>query len=253
MTYLSFLTFLLDVRIGERMGFGVALTLIIVANQLMTVGLSPISNERLWLDKFVGWSFYFVLISVVESILISFLYFLREDRKKEELYNEGNITAKRKNGLADKNNFAVRGGPRDKEEPNNESNGTAKEKIGLADENHDSVDGAEGNNIAKKTIDFNSNKHIPPSSSSEFITAQKTFDFTDNRPLPSSSSKIKGFLYDVSLRKIDMICLVTVTVVYTVFIIGMVASNHAGLWLKNEPEWFDEESTVYKIGFDIPQ
>ena len=76
----SFFTFLLDLRIGERLGFGMALALVVVAQQIVTSGLTPISDQRLWLDKFVGWSFYWVLFGVIQSVCIGFLYYIREDR-----------------------------------------------------------------------------------------------------------------------------------------------------------------------------
>jgi len=85
LTYLSFLVFLLDMRVGERLGFGMALALVVVAQQIVTAGMTPISDHRLWLDRFTHYSFFFVLIGVVESVLIGFLYFIREDNeiKKE--------------------------------------------------------------------------------------------------------------------------------------------------------------------------
>jgi hypothetical protein len=76
----SFFTFLLDLRIGERLGFGMALALVVVAQQIVTSGLTPISDQRLWLDKFVSWSFYWVLFGVIQSVCIGFLYYIREDR-----------------------------------------------------------------------------------------------------------------------------------------------------------------------------
>eukprot|EP00536_Pseudo-nitzschia_multiseries_P011641 jgi/Psemu1/289819/fgenesh1_pg.407_\ len=75
LTYLSFFTFLLDVRIGERLGFGMALCLVVVAQQIVTASLIVISNERLWIDKLVGWSFYWVLFTMVESAVIGCLLF----------------------------------------------------------------------------------------------------------------------------------------------------------------------------------
>lgn len=85
LTYLSFCTYFLDVRVGERLGFGMALALVIVAQQIITVELSPVSNQALWLDKFVGWSFYWVLFGLVQSVMIGFLYYIREDRKTDKL------------------------------------------------------------------------------------------------------------------------------------------------------------------------
>lgn len=91
LTYLSFLTFLLDMRVGERLGFGMAIALVVIAQQIVTSGMTPISNQNLWLDKFVGFSFYWVLVGVVQSVLIGFLFYLREDyqAKHETANSEG--------------------------------------------------------------------------------------------------------------------------------------------------------------------
>ena len=44
----------------------------------------PVSDQRLWIDKFVGWSFYWVIFGLVQSVLIGFIYYLREDRELRE-------------------------------------------------------------------------------------------------------------------------------------------------------------------------
>ena len=79
LTYVSFGTFLLDLRVGERLSFGMALTLVIVAQQIVTSGLLPVSNAYLWIDKYVSWSFYWVIFGLVESVAIGYLFFIRED------------------------------------------------------------------------------------------------------------------------------------------------------------------------------
>ncbi len=84
LTYLSFATFMLDMRVGERLGFGMALALVVVAQQIVTAELSPVSNQLLWLDKFVGWSFYWVLFGVIQSVIISFLYVIQEEQSEKE-------------------------------------------------------------------------------------------------------------------------------------------------------------------------
>jgi len=39
----------------------------------------PISNRKLWIDKFVAWSFYWVLVVLVQSVFVAFVFYLRED------------------------------------------------------------------------------------------------------------------------------------------------------------------------------
>ena len=75
------MTFLLDLRVGERLGFGMALALVVVAQQIVTSELMPVSNQRLWLGSFVAWSFYWVLFGVIQSVVIGFLFYIREDRR----------------------------------------------------------------------------------------------------------------------------------------------------------------------------
>lgn len=79
LTYVSMGTFLLDLRVGERLSYGMALALVVVAQQINTSGLIPVSNERLWIDKFIGWSFYWVIVGLLESVFVGYIYFLRED------------------------------------------------------------------------------------------------------------------------------------------------------------------------------
>jgi len=88
MTYLSFLTFLMDVRTGERMGFSVALALVVVAQQIITSEILPVSNQSLWLMFFVQYSFYWVLFVVIESIAIGFMYYVRVDHYRQKKQSE---------------------------------------------------------------------------------------------------------------------------------------------------------------------
>jgi hypothetical protein len=79
LTYLSFGVFLLDLRMGERLSYGMALTLVIVASSIVTGDLLPVSNEKLWISQFVGLSFYWVVFGLIESVALAYVYFIRED------------------------------------------------------------------------------------------------------------------------------------------------------------------------------
>lgn len=83
LTYLSFCTFLLDMRTGERLGYSMALALVAVAQQIVTSGMVPASDQQLWLDSFVSGSFYWVLVTVVQSVAIGVIYYIREDRQPD--------------------------------------------------------------------------------------------------------------------------------------------------------------------------
>ena len=56
---------------------------VIVAQQIITASMIPISYRKLWIDKFITWSFYWVIFGVVQSVLIGFLYYLQEDRQSK--------------------------------------------------------------------------------------------------------------------------------------------------------------------------
>ena len=56
-----------------------ALTLVMVAQFFFTIVLIPVSDQHLWLGEFVSWSFYWVLMTVVQSVLVGFLYYVRID------------------------------------------------------------------------------------------------------------------------------------------------------------------------------
>ena len=71
-------------RVGERMGFAVALALVIVAAQIVTFDLIPTSSRPLWIDKFIAGSFYWVLFVLIQSVVVSFVYFLVEDHDEKE-------------------------------------------------------------------------------------------------------------------------------------------------------------------------
>jgi len=83
LTIVSFLQYFMDVRIGERMGFSLTICLVLVASQIIATQITPISNESLWLEKFVTWSFYWVLAGVLQTVMIGFLFYLREDAQEK--------------------------------------------------------------------------------------------------------------------------------------------------------------------------
>jgi len=88
LTYLSFFTFFLDLRVGERLGFAMALALVVVAQQIITSDMLPVSDERLWLGTFVAYSFFWVLYCVIQSIIVGFLFFIREDRQEKKAQSQ---------------------------------------------------------------------------------------------------------------------------------------------------------------------
>jgi hypothetical protein len=74
--------------VGERLSYGMALALVVVAQQIATAGMIPVSNERLWIDKFIAWSFYWVIVGLLESVFVGYIFFLREDHFSKETEEE---------------------------------------------------------------------------------------------------------------------------------------------------------------------
>ncbi len=78
-TILSFGVFFLDLRVGERLTYGLTVLLVIIAQDISTSSLLPITDKRLWINTFVVGSFYWVLITNLESVFVAYLYFLGDD------------------------------------------------------------------------------------------------------------------------------------------------------------------------------
>ena len=74
-TYISFGLFFLDVRLGERLGFGISILLVNVAQDIITNEYIPISQERLWLVIFIQSSTYWIFLAIFETIFISWVYY----------------------------------------------------------------------------------------------------------------------------------------------------------------------------------
>jgi hypothetical protein len=204
----SFFTFLLDLRVGERLGFGMALALVVVAQQIVTSGLTPISNQRLWLDKFVAWSFYWVLFGVIQSVCIGFLYYIREDRM-----------ARKENKRLTLMSLPARESMMGRARAAAEEEAAAEEAGRYPKENSAASRGRE----------------------------EAEMMLTDSTLVEERREGCCGdFLYTFSLRKLDIISLTIAVVTYTIFIslmLYLVRSTDS--WLSDEPKWFDESDQVY--------
>mmetsp|Transcript_13088 Transcript_13088/g.17533 ORF Transcript_13088/g.17533 Transcript_13088/m.17533 type:complete len:483 (-) Transcript_13088:415-1863(-) len=76
-TILTFGTFLLDQRVGERLGFGVSVLLVIVAQAILTSDILPVTEERLWINVLTQGSQYFSILAVAESLLVAYLHYIK--------------------------------------------------------------------------------------------------------------------------------------------------------------------------------
>lgn len=219
LTYLSFLTFLLDVRIGERLGFSVALTLVVVAQQIVTTDLTPISNQRLWLDKFITYSFYFVLIGVIQSVWIAFLHFLRMDNvNKQERAN----TEATPDGTNEKE-LELQPLTTKKQEPEN-------------DIFFDTVAEVDSGRVLDSTASIESGVD------SEINFNEKPLDEGTVTIEFHPNAIVNYLFFEIPLRKLDLIAFCTTVFLYSVFLVAMVLVGKYDAWPRNDPNWFDETS-----------
>jgi len=243
----------LDLRIGERLGFGMALALVVVAQQIVTSGMMPISDQRLWLDKFVAWSFYWVLFGVIQSVLIGFLFYIREDRQahKENRRLSMMNTRERESMMRRVETGAVGAVAlatrHDEEEihplttsTQNNNNNNNNHVVGGVDEIRGGTEGS------TETMESGGgggrNKGGPsPDNHNDNDNDEDKYCAVHNKRVSSDES----CLYSFSLRKMDLLSLFFAAITYSVFIAVMVSTASNGLWLTNEPDWFDETSTIY--------
>jgi hypothetical protein len=91
-TFLSFGMFLLDLRVGERLSFGMALLLVLAANSIVTAQYLPVTNERLFAKTLINASFYWVMVGLMESVLVGYLFFVGHDAAHQETEEQhGNL------------------------------------------------------------------------------------------------------------------------------------------------------------------
>ena len=178
-----------------------ALALVIVAQQIVTGGLLPVSDQRLWLGEFVSWSFFWVLTSVIQSALVGFLHYVRID-----------LQAKKESKHLDLMNSNASGSMMLR------ASAAAAEYDADAAEAAEAVEAPEEQNSLTQQHDKAQN--IPPAS--------------------LSSQQNDSWFYTFSLRKFDAFCFVSAVVTYTTFIVVMFMTSSTKIWLRNEPSWREE-------------
>lgn len=195
-----------------------ALALVVVAQQIVTTGMTPVSNQRLWLDKFVSWSFYWVLFGVIQSVLIGFIYFLREDHvAKREEKRLSTMSSDERKIMMKKEELRVAAVAAQQMLPSAPSQNFTVEESVILTENTNNSEFHEGNNDTTPTAVFEEER----------------------------SSCSKTFLYTFSLRKMDFVSLFVALVTYTIYIVIMLSTGTSDNWLTNEPKWFNENDKAY--------
>eukprot|EP00565_Helicotheca_tamesis_P005125 CAMPEP_0185726224 /NCGR_PEP_ID=MMETSP1171-20130828/2269_1 /TAXON_ID=374046 /ORGANISM="Helicotheca tamensis, Strain CCMP826" /LENGTH=525 /DNA_ID=CAMNT_0028394537 /DNA_START=198 /DNA_END=1775 /DNA_ORIENTATION=+ len=186
-TILSFGVFLLDQRVGERLGFGVSMLLVIVAQAILTSDMLPVTKERLWINTLTQGSQYFSIAAVMESVFVAYLHFAKVDKFEN---NENESTA---------DDFV-------------ENNG---ERVSFLDESNgqpNSIDDENVNNVslseqAKDPRNDRGDEDSSPTEEMSFVSKVKNFRWTAR-----------------SIRKLDRVCLVVFPIAYIIFITAMFAT-----------------------------
>jgi hypothetical protein len=209
LTYVSFGTFLLDLRIGERLSFGMALALVLVAQQIVTGDLLPVSNERLWIEKFVIWSFYWVIFGLVESVAVGYVFFLREDFPDPELVSTGDE-------------------PRIVEE--NEEELEVDTPNGTQSNGDDIVDQTEDPNLFSDQSPSEYDRVVAPDEEGaprqHPLTLKQRIMRTRSgrKPRRRWLPRLPRWVYTFPMRRVDYVCFFVSTITYTAFIIAMFVS-----------------------------
>ncbi|CAB9509675.1 receptor subunit alpha-type acr-16 [Seminavis robusta] len=259
LTYVSMGTFLLDLRVGERLSYGMALTLVVVAQQIATGGTIPISNERLWIDKFIGWSFYWVIVGLVESVIIGYIYFLREDKAAQLSPGGGNRIYDGMQASV----YAAQPGSKSGEEEDHDRDKDAPfhnpSKRGNYSSNEQVTDVVDCDNSASylDMLKARPTQHTQSISADngpgQFTTLKQqlqrssSVEETDLPAVGPGQQTIVGawkWVYTISLRKIDRFFFFFTLVTYTLFVIAMFISRP--YWGRNlENVWLNESATSW--------
>eukprot|EP00934_Nitzschia_sp_Nitz4_P007556 Nitzschia sp. Nitz4//scaffold240_size29840//23179//24423//NITZ4_008021-RA/size29840-augustus-gene-0.28-mRNA-1//1//CDS//3329543759//7546//frame0 len=227
LTYVSFGTFLLDLRVGERLSYGMALALVVVAQQIVTSDLIPVSNERLWIDKYVGWSFYWVVAGLVESVCVGYFFFKFHDTQEslKSLAENGSTT----------------------QTPGNHVN--EAEHLDVSQDHEALPEGAAREPHSKNTP-YYSKKRIDETSGATLklqCIQERSSNGTPRRStVEMSAASISITQWNcglISLRRVDELCFVLTITTYTIFVIAMFVT--VDRWgEKNDISFFDENTTI---------
>mmetsp|Transcript_1706 Transcript_1706/g.2524 ORF Transcript_1706/g.2524 Transcript_1706/m.2524 type:complete len:587 (-) Transcript_1706:2926-4686(-) len=223
LTYLSFLAFMLDLRIGERLSYGMALALVVVAQQIITSDRLPISREQLWIDQLVTSSFYWLVVVMVESVVIGHLFFVQEDAQQR--YEQENQSQRKYEKLYNQRKDAAT-------EPIDKDKGkTLQDVVELVNQEdcHDDVKKMDNSGAELIYIEPSHQNEDNQNDSAARVGEEKQEPLS---PAPSfTSSKIsqcmngwKIWIRTFELKQIDHACLFFCVLSYTIFIIVMFAT-----------------------------
>ena len=78
-TLVSFAVFFMSFEVGERLGFGITLVLVVEVSKQTVSALLPICGELMWIEIFIWVNFLFTTFSLIESCLVLGLCYNTEE------------------------------------------------------------------------------------------------------------------------------------------------------------------------------
>ena len=81
---LSILTMILGLNSFQRIALNLTLLLVAVAQKISISKLMPVSDKRIWIVDFVGNSFIWIAVTLFETVMVTTIASIREERKKEK-------------------------------------------------------------------------------------------------------------------------------------------------------------------------
>ncbi len=200
----------------------------------------PVSTKTLWVNKFIAWSFYWVLFTLVQSVIVGYIYFLKEDFQAEEEEIRKSSAVPVENGVAGViDSDSAKG-------PDNNSVGS----------NNGSTKGSQSNNAEEKPLmdgTFHKKPFYHICSTRKFDCKSPQFRFVSMRlQLCSYSQGYSGLtliLFQLfPAISIADICMALCFLSYTIFIIAMFTSVRGKGWAQQESEW--DDSNFFWIEYD---
>jgi len=247
-TFVSFGLFLLDLRLGERLGFGLNILLVNVAQDIITNAFIPISEEKLWLVTFIQASTYWIFAALFETIFVSWIYYKAGKHiEDEKMYHQTILnrdeTQQVTNEGIEKKNVPLREESKKEERPDeiileyesleslpeNEEKDFFDEQLSLRNKTI-----ARGMFTETRNRAFSLFRKIPEIKPPENGDLQLTAEIFI-RPLMHMTHKERL----VWINRIDRVCMIVYPASYILFIIVMFAtieSNYSekeGLWVSS--------------------
>ena len=196
MTFLSFGQFVLDQRLGERLGFGVSLLLVMVAQSILTAELIPRCEELLWVNTFTSVSLYFMFFAAFESVFVAALYCIDGNRssRRASLQNGGGI-----------------------------ANGAYDSELGDGTEDIDDAGEGQVEKIKGEVPDIGRSKSSIPSISKQATNAENILRSVEKillaEPNLEETNKIR------TIKLLDRACFFLLPVAYCIFFSVMLGTN----------------------------